>query len=163
MVSVVDSKQFAVKYVEEVSYSVITPDPGLAIDEVGVPTKVAMEATTLEVVTDDNKKFIRELLLNGPNKYPGATTLFVDGDIMNKDPANIKTVTELNGEFLFERYVLLGSVVRRHIMNGDIGLFRALSTPTVYLSYEAKVRPEKSLAMNPTVCIPFNAFMLAIV
>ena len=147
------------KYVEEVSYSVITPDPGLAIDEVGVPTKVAMEATTLEVVTDDNKKFIRELLLNGPSKYPGATTLFVDGDIMNKDPANIKTVTDLNGELLFERYVLLGSVVRRHIMNGDIGLFNR--APSLHrqsiLAMRAKVRPEKSLAMNPTVCIPFNA------
>jgi len=147
------------KYVEEVSYSVITPDPALSIDEVGVPIQVAMEATTLEVVTDDNKRLIRQLLLNGPNNYPGATTLYVDGDIMNKNPGNVKVVRDENGQILFERYLLLGSVIRRHIIDGDIGLFNR--APSLHrqsiLAMRARVRPAKSLAMNPTVCIPFNA------
>jgi DNA-directed RNA polymerase beta' subunit len=147
------------KYVEEVSYSIIVPDPALAIDEVGVPTKVAMGSTVLEEVTTENFARIKQLMINGPGIYPGATRLIVDGDPHNEDPKNYKELNQQNGEALFESEVIVGSLIKRHILDGDYGLFNR--APSLHrqsvLALRARVRPDKALGMNPTVCIPFNA------
>jgi DNA-directed RNA polymerase beta' subunit len=131
----------------------------LAIDEVGVPTTMAMGSTILEEVTPDNFAKIKMLMINGPYVYPGATTLIVDGDTYNKEDKNYKHITQQNGKTLFEGDVIVGSLIKRHILDGDYGLFNR--APSLHrqsvLALRARVRPEKALAMNPTVCIPFNA------
>ena len=52
--------------------SVISPDPNLQVDEVGVPLSIAMDLTFPEEVTDLNIDRLKQLVINGPNKYPGA-------------------------------------------------------------------------------------------
>lgn len=51
---------------------VISPDPNLRIDEVGVPVRVAKILTYPERVTAFNVERLRAAIVNGPEKYPGA-------------------------------------------------------------------------------------------
>lgn len=60
------------KRVDFSARTVITPDPNLWLDEVGVPKSIAMNLTYPEVVTPYNLERIRELIYNGPDVYPGA-------------------------------------------------------------------------------------------
>ncbi|HIE85219.1 MAG TPA: hypothetical protein EYQ00_15900, partial [Dehalococcoidia bacterium] len=148
------------KYVEDVGYSIIVPDPALAIDEVGVPIEMAMEATVFEEVTADNFARIKQLMINGSDVYPGAKVLIVDGDVQNKGENRIQLKgTAVHRMKQFDERVIIGSVIERHIVDGDYGLFNR--APSLHrqsvLALRARVYPEKALAMNPTVCIPFNA------
>ena len=142
------------KYVEQVSYSAITPHAALAIDEVGVPLQIAMNCSVAERVTPESITRLKLAVLNGPKKYPGATHIFLDGDTQNKSKGNVYRA----GENAVDK-VIVGAVVRRHIVNGDMGLFNR--APSLHrqsiLALRAKVMEGKSLAMNPTICIPFNA------
>jgi DNA-directed RNA polymerase subunit A' len=144
------------KYAQEVSYSIITPHAALAIDEVGVPKKVAMEASMLETVTADNIDRLKQMAANGSKKYPGMNYVFVDGNVRGsprKVPAQGMTEIQVDSN------IVEGAKVKRHILNGDIGLFNR--APSLHrqsvLAMRCKILESKSLAMNPTVCIPFNA------
>ncbi|MEM1711465.1 MAG: DNA-directed RNA polymerase subunit A'/A'', partial [Nitrososphaerota archaeon] len=60
------------KRVDFSARTVISPDPNISINEVGVPLEVAMQLTVPEKVTEWNIERLRQLVRNGPNKYPGA-------------------------------------------------------------------------------------------
>ena len=55
--------------------SVITPDPNIKIDELGVPMKIAFNLTFPEIVTKYNKKKLTKYVRNGPFTYPGAKSI----------------------------------------------------------------------------------------
>lgn len=59
------------KRVDFSARSVISPDPNLALDELGVPRKIAMNLTIPERVTHFNYQKMQTLLENGPDEYPG--------------------------------------------------------------------------------------------
>jgi len=148
------------KYADEVSYSVITPHAALAIDEVGVPKRVAMDASMLETVTKKNMKRLKQMAANGSNKYPGMNYIFLDGNSANNAGSNVKKVNKQGiTEEQADSWIIEGAKVKRHIINGDIGLFNR--APSLHrqsiLAMRCKIFETKSLAMNPTVCIPFNA------
>jgi DNA-directed RNA polymerase II subunit RPB1 len=63
------------KRVDFSARTVITGDPNLAVDQVGVPRTVAMTLTFPEIVTPYNIQKLRELVANGPNFHPGARTI----------------------------------------------------------------------------------------
>ena len=191
------------KAVEEVSYSVISPDPDLDIDEVGVPQQICKEASFTEIVTEQNMKEMQQLILRG-NQFPGARYIYLDGDAKGPDgdkiglPGTVPkeheqlfmdfwnhelthsiddstgNVTINDKTFTAEEFIeysknrwlrntanklRIGSAIVRHIRDGDIGLFNR--APSLHrqsiLAFRTKVIPTKSLTMNPTVCIPFNA------
>ena len=79
------------KRVDFSARSVITSDPFINIDEVGIPKKIAMELTIPEEVTPFNIKELTELVRNGRDEYPGANfvfrTIYKDGkpDILKID------------------------------------------------------------------------------
>ena len=56
------------KITEHTMYSVITPNPDLRIDEVGVPIGACIRMTVPEVVTEDNIEWLREAVIIG-NPY----------------------------------------------------------------------------------------------
>ena len=60
------------KRVDFSARTVITPDPNLAIDEVGVPRSIARNLTYPELVTPFNIQKLTELVNNGPTDLPGA-------------------------------------------------------------------------------------------
>ncbi|MEM2966858.1 MAG: hypothetical protein QW052_07960, partial [Candidatus Nitrosocaldaceae archaeon] len=60
------------KRVDFAARTVISPDPSLNISEVGVPIDIAKRLTVPEIVSPWNIERLRRLILNGPNKHPGA-------------------------------------------------------------------------------------------
>ena len=60
------------KRVDFSARTVISPDPNLDINEVGVPLEIAMRLSVPEKVTEWNLEEMRKLVINGPEKYPGA-------------------------------------------------------------------------------------------
>lgn len=55
------------KRVDFSARTVITPDPNLDLDQLGVPLKVAMGLTVPETVTAHNIDILRHLVENGPS------------------------------------------------------------------------------------------------
>jgi DNA-directed RNA polymerase beta' subunit len=60
------------KRVEQSGRSVITADPYINIDQLGVPKRIAMDLTIPEEVTPYNIKYLSALVKNGRDIYPGA-------------------------------------------------------------------------------------------
>ena len=63
------------KRVDFSSRSVITPDPNLSIQKLGVPNKIAKNITKPVMVNRLNYRFLLTLVRNGPDTYPGAKNL----------------------------------------------------------------------------------------
>ena len=59
--------------------SVISPDPFLSINEVGVPTRIAKELTVPIRVTLRNREQMRQMILRGPEVHPGVNYI-IRGD-----------------------------------------------------------------------------------
>jgi DNA-directed RNA polymerase beta' subunit len=51
--------------------TVISPDPKLGVNEVGVPVKIAKELTVPIRVTTRNREQMRQMMLRGPHAHPG--------------------------------------------------------------------------------------------
>jgi len=59
------------KRVDFSSRTVISPDPSLDLSEVGVPEAIAKKLTIPEIITEWNIERMRDLVINGPDKFPG--------------------------------------------------------------------------------------------
>ena len=59
--------------------TVISPDPNLGINEVGVPVSTAMELTVPIRVTSRNREQLRQMILRGPDIHPGVNYI-IRGD-----------------------------------------------------------------------------------
>ncbi|MFH1405633.1 MAG: DNA-directed RNA polymerase subunit A', partial [Nanoarchaeota archaeon] len=95
--------------------TVISPDPLIGLNEVGVPLKMAMHLTIPERVTEWNKEHLRKAIENGPKKYPGANYVI-------KADGRRKTITEETKEEILAE-LEEGFIVERHLVDGDIALF----------------------------------------
>ena len=102
------------KRVDYSARSVITPDPGIGIDELGVPIKIAINLTYPERVTKYNKERLEKVVKNGPYKHPGAKSVKKEDNGMTISLKHI----DVNNINLNE-----GDIVNRHIMDGDVVLF----------------------------------------
>lgn len=86
---------------------VISGDPRLSIEELGVPQSVAMNLTIPEKVTRFNINEMRELVKRGPVDYPGAKTII----------RNDKRVIDLKHVKRFsEQSIQLGYTIERHLV-----------------------------------------------
>jgi DNA-directed RNA polymerase subunit A' len=131
--------------------TVISPDPTLSLNEVGVPDRVAKEMTQTMVVNDENLGRARQYVRNGPETHPGANY------VQRPDGRRVR-VTEKVCEELAER-VEPGWEVQRHLVDGDIVLFNR--QPSLHrmsiMAHEVVVMPYKTFRLNTTVCPPYNA------
>jgi len=59
------------KRVNYTARSVISPDPYIATNEVGLPMIFARKLTTCENVTPFNVHELRQAVINGPSVHPG--------------------------------------------------------------------------------------------
>lgn len=140
------------KRVDFSARTVISPDPNLDINQVGVPIDVAARLTIPERVTNWNLEAMKSLIKNGPDIYPGSLYL------VRPDGRRVRL------EFVPERDFLAdalqpGFVVERHLRDGDIVLFNR--QPSLHrmsiMAHEVKVLPYKTFRINPCVCPPYNA------
>jgi len=131
--------------------TVISPDPTLSLNEVGVPDRVAKEMTQTMNVTDRNVSEARRFVANGPEGHPGANY------VRRPDGRRLK-VTEKNCEQLAEK-VDAGWEVNRHLVDGDIVIFNR--QPSLHrmsiMAHEVVVMPHKTFRLNTVVCPPYNA------
>ncbi|MCW7075683.1 MAG: DNA-directed RNA polymerase subunit A' [Candidatus Syntrophoarchaeum sp.] len=130
--------------------TVISPDPNLSINEVGIPQRIAEEMTITENVTDRNFKAMVELIKRGRN-YPSANY------VRRLDGKRVK-VTSTNFEELAEQ-LQVGWKIERQLRDGDIVLFNR--QPSLHrmsiMAHRVRVMPGKTFRLNPAVCPPYNA------
>ncbi len=131
------------------SRSVISPDPSLKINEVGVPIEIARVITVAEKVTTLNLEMLKKLVK--AEKYPGANY------IIRPDGKRKKITEGLKEEILEE--LEPGYMVERHLQDGDIVLFNR--HPSLHkqslMAHFAKILPNKTFRLHPAVCHPYNA------
>ena len=140
------------KRVDFSSRTVISPDPNLDLSEVGVPESIAMKLTIPEIVTEWNIERMKELVITGPNKYPGVNY------IVRPDGVKIRL------DFVEDRSTIadsleIGYLIERHLSNGDIVMFNR--QPSLHqmsiMGHYVKVLPGKTFRLHPSVCPPYNA------
>lgn len=136
--------------------TVISPDPSLSINEVGIPVKAARELTIPVRVTEYNANVIRELVKRGPKPeekeyVPGVNY------VVRPDGRRIK-VTEKNAEPIAET-IDVGYIIERQLQEGDIVLFNR--QPSLHrmsmMAHEVRIMPYKTFRLNLCVCPPYNA------
>jgi DNA-directed RNA polymerase subunit A' len=130
---------------------VISPDPLLSINEVGIPKEAALELTVPIRVNQFNIDVCQEMVARGPNVYPGVNY------VIRNDGHRIK-VTDKNCETLKDK-LEIGFIIERHLIDGDIVLFNR--QPSLHrmsmMAHEVRVMPFKTFRLNLSVCPPYNA------
>ncbi|KAI0028851.1 DNA-directed RNA polymerase II, subunit 1 [Vararia minispora EC-137] len=132
------------KRVDFSARTVITGDPNLELDEVGVPRSVAMTLTYPERVTPYNIVYLQELVRNGPTAYPGARYVVRDTGERIDLRYNKRT----------DAFLQYGWIVERHLKDGDYVLFNR--QPSLHkmsmMSHRVRLMPY-SIHSTP----PYNA------
>jgi len=140
------------KRVDFSARTVISPDPNLDISEVGVPLDVAMRLSMPEMITTWNIDEMRQFVVNGPEKYPGALY------IVRPDGKRVRL------EFVTDRAKIAEAleprfIVERHLKDGDVAIFNR--QPSLHrmsiMAHYVKVLPHKTFRLHLTVCPPYNA------
>ncbi|XP_037032570.1 DNA-directed RNA polymerase II subunit RPB1 [Bradysia coprophila] len=138
------------KRVDFSARTVITPDPNLRIDQVGVPRSIAQNLTFPELVTPFNIDRMQELVKRGHSQYPGA-----------------KYIVRDNGERIDLRFhpkpsdlhLQWGYKVERHLRDDDLVIFNR--QPTLHkmsmMGHRVKVLPWSTFRMNLSCTSPYNA------
>jgi len=140
------------KRVDFSARTVISPDPYISINEVGVPIEIAKTVTVPVRVTPWNIDEIRRYVLNGPNKYPGANYVI--------DPTgrriDLRFIRDLKA---VAESLKPGYVVERHLIDGDIVLFNR--QPSLHrmsiMGHIVRVLPGRTFRLHLAVCPPYNA------
>jgi len=130
--------------------SVITPDPNLGIDQVGVPISIARSLTFPERVTRWNYEQLNALVRRGAEQYPGANYIVrPDGAV-----TDLRHVRDLSSQVIDE-----GWVVERHIRDDDLVLFNR--QPSLHkmsiMGHRVKVMSYSTFRLNLSVTAPYNA------
>ncbi len=138
--------------------TVISPDPVLSINEVGVPVEAARELTVPVHVQVHNLDIVKEWVRRGPLPLgPFGEYLPGVNYVIRPDGRRIR-VTDKNAEVVAEA-VELGFTVERQLVDGDIVLFNR--QPSLHrmsmMAHEVRVMPHKTFRFNLAVCPPYNA------
>ena len=139
--------------------TVISPDPNISINEVGVPEIIATEVTVPIKVTEWNLEELKGYIMNGSKVHPGANY------VIRPDGRKIRIYDEIKetvAENLEKNYLEKGEqgyVVERHLKDGDVVLFNR--QPSLHrmsmMAHEVRVLPYKTFRLNLCVCPPYNA------
>jgi len=134
------------KRVNFAARSIITPDPMISINELGVPAEIADNMTVPEVVTKNNLEECRELINKGRVVY------------VARPDGMRKKVTDVTKEEIVKE-LDAGYRVDRKLKNGDIVLFNR--QPSLHrlsmMAHRARIMTDKTFRLNPIVCKPYNA------
>ena len=139
------------KRVDFSARTVISPDPCISVNEVGVPEYIAKNLTVPVHATEHNVEKLRDFVRRGPEHHPGANSVISpDGkryDLRYADREELaKALTQ-------------GFVVERHLMDGNIVLFNR--QPSLHrmsiMAHKVRVMPGRTFRLNLCVCPPYNA------
>lgn len=137
------------KRVDFSARSVITPDPNIELDQLGVPITIATNMTIPEIVNIFNKQKLTKLVRNGSNKWPGAK------NIVKKNSIKISILDTNKDDIELD----IGDKVNRHLLDGDHVLFNR--QPSLHkmsmMSHRVKVMKGNTFRLNISVTPPYNA------
>jgi len=143
-------KNLAGKRVNYSGRTVISPDPSIEINEVGVPYEIAKVVTVAETVNDLNMEKLKKLIEKG-EEYPGANY------VIRPDGKRKKISAELKEEIISE--LSIGYKVERHLQDGDVVLFNR--HPSLHrgslMAHFVRVLPGRTFRLHPASCSPYNA------
>ncbi|SOV10990.1 DNA-directed RNA polymerase II subunit RPB1 [Plasmodium gaboni] len=138
------------KRVDFSARTVITGDPNLNIDYIGVPKSVAMTLTFCETVTPLNYDNLKKLVERGPYEWPGAKYIIRDNGT-KYDLRHVRRNSEKQLEY--------GYKVERHMTDEDYILFNR--QPSLHkmsiMGHKAKILPYSTFRLNLSVTSPYNA------
>lgn len=154
------------KRVNFAARTVITPDPNIDIDEIGLPEVFAKRLTYREAVTPLNVEELRQAVMNGPDVHPGA--MFVESESGHKTMISSHSVTQR--EALAKTLLTPGAsidqvdggtkFVLRHLKNNDAMLLNrqpTLHKPSI-MSHRARVlKGNKVMRLHYAICKSYNA------
>ncbi|XP_063826212.1 DNA-directed RNA polymerase I subunit RPA1 [Ostrinia nubilalis] len=151
------------KRVNFAARSVITPDPNVDIDEIGVPDAFATKLTYPVPVTEWNVDELRKMIINGPNVHPGAEKLeFENGRIVRIPSDSVQKRKSIAKRLLTpDEYKTTGlKIVHRHLINGDIMILNrqpSLHKPSMMAHRARILKGEKTLRLHYANCKSYNA------
>ncbi|KFD52478.1 hypothetical protein M513_06675 [Trichuris suis] len=138
------------KRVDFSARTVITPDPNLAIDQLGVPKTIAQNLTVPEIVTPFNIDQLQSLVDRGDSHYPGAKYIIRD----NGARIDLRYHPKAS-----DLHLQIGYKVERHLRDGDVVIFNR--QPTLHkmsmMGHRVKVLPWSTFRLNLSVTTPYNA------
>ena len=138
------------KRVDFSARTVITADPNLSIDQVGVPRSIALRLTVPVPVTPFNIEELRKMVANGPLEWPGARYI-IRSDNTRIDLRYVHSKSDQVLEY--------GWVVERHLKDDDVVLFNR--QPSLHkmsiMGHRAKILDWSTFRLNLSVTTPYNA------
>ncbi|XP_051116199.1 DNA-directed RNA polymerase I subunit 1 [Andrographis paniculata] len=149
--------------------SVISPDPYLAVNEIGIPPHFALTLTYPERVTPWNAEKLRRAVINGPQIHPGATS-YIDSVATVKLPTSKKMRLAISRKLPSSRGAVSqsgknglefeGKIVCRHLQDGDVVLVNrqpTLHKPSIMAHVVRVLKGEKTIRMHYANCSSYNA------
>uniref|UniRef100_A0A914VLZ9 DNA-directed RNA polymerase subunit n=1 Tax=Plectus sambesii TaxID=2011161 RepID=A0A914VLZ9_9BILA len=143
--------------------SVITPDPYLDVDEIGIPDIFAKRLTFTEPVNVINLPRLRKLVNNGPLQHPGANFIYKLAGSKQALPADKPEERQGIARRLMPpdgTRLRAAASVLRHLDRGDMMLMNrqpTLHKPSI-MGHRARVlKGQRALRMNYAPCKSYNA------
>lgn len=139
------------KRVDFSARTVITAEPNIMLDELGVPVEIARNLTFPEVVNDLNKDRLQKYVDTGTNPK-------------HLKDVGAKYVTKVSGSTMDLRFskdlkLEVGDTVDRHVMDGDLIVFNR--QPTLHrmsmMAHKVNVMNHSTFRMNLSATTPYNA------
>lgn len=130
--------------------SVITCDPMLRIDEIGIPKEVAIEIQIPEIINSRNRDRLMIYFSNKRDLYPGCTK------VHKKRTGIDHWVGSLSKDFVLED----GDTIMRDLINGDVVIFNrqpSLLGPSMSCHKVIVLSEGKTIRMNISACVLYNA------
>lgn len=154
------------KRVNYAARSVISPDPNIETNEIGIPPVFAVKLTYPEPVTSYNYEEMRQAVINGPDVWPGATMIQnEDGKLVSLATMTVEQRTALANQLMTPSATLknplgVNKKVYRHIRNHDVVLMNR--QPTLHkasmMGHNVRVLPkEKTLRLHYANTGAYNA------
>lgn len=150
------------KRVNNCARTVISPDTFIETNQIGVPIEFAKTLTIDEHITENNFEYIKKLIENGPDIYPGALS-YKDSQgrvfkLSHSYENRMKLINDLTNLLRREKKETL--ILHRHARDGDIVIMNR--QPTLHkfsiMAHFLKIfEKEKVFRLNYVNCSSYNA------
>lgn len=153
------------KRVNYAARSVISPDPNIETNEIGVPPVFATKLTYPEPVTSHNFRELQQAVINGATKWPGAVSIEDEsGRIVRLDRKSADERVALANSLLAPSNTNAvkwrNKKVYRHLTSGDVVLMNrqpTLHKPSIMGHRVRVLTGEKTIRMHYANCNTYNA------
>lgn len=145
--------------------SVLTPDPFIPIDTIGLPIQFVLKMTVPVKYFRHNKREIRELFKKRVINIPDCTgrtqeKVSLHGVFsITKEKTGTTTLYEHIAKRGMKVHVNTGDVINRRLKNGDVVVFGRMPSLHKYsmMGFKVKLIPGKTIHVNPCITTPYNA------